>query len=356
VFYHVASPCGKFPRILVMTTPTPPTNDPPPLSTVEQPPYFRTLFLGPGGLRPGWGLLFYLLTFYLLEQFLDRLVAAATLHHALWSQLLDKFADLLAAIIPALVLVRIERRPWRSYGLPLKQTFRRPYWTGALWGFTALTLLVAALHVFHGYDLGHVILHGARLEKFAIYWAAMFLLVGLFEEFLFRGYTQFTLARGIGFWPAALIGSCAFAAVHSFNPGETPPGLAGVFAIGLFFCLTLRRTGSLWFAVGFHAAWDWGETFFYSVPDSGLLAPGHLLSSKLHGPEWLTGGSAGPEASVFCFAVIAVTSIAFARTHPAARMDSRTLSSPVDTQEESHSDKECQPNSGESQPQSGDVR
>jgi uncharacterized protein len=314
------------------TPPTPPTNDPPPLSTVEQPRYIRTLLLGPDGLRPGWGLLFYLLMFYLLVQFLDGLAAAATLHHALWSQLLDKFADLLAALIPALVLVKIERRPWRSYGLPLKQTLLRRFMTGGLWGFAALTLLVAALHAFHGYDLGHVILRGARLEKFAIYWAAMFLLVGLFEEFLFRGYTQFTLTRGIGFWPAALIGSCAFTAVHRLNPGETPAGLAGVFAIGLFFCLTLRRTGSLWFAVGFHAAWDWGETFFYSVPDSGWLAPGHLLSSKLHGPEWLTGGSAGPEASVFCFAVIAVTSVAFARTHPAEKSDDKTSPPSVETE------------------------
>ncbi len=299
-----------------MTTPTlPPTDDPNPLSTVEQPPYIRTLFLGSDGLRPGWGLLFYLVMFYVLDQFFDGLAATATPHHPLWFELLDKFADFAAALIPALVLFGIERRPWRSYGLPLRQAFRRSYWIGALWGFAALTLLVDALHVFHGYDFGHVVLHGPRLEKFAIYWAAMFLLVGLYEEFLFRGYTQFTLARGLGFWPAALICSCAFAAVHRLNPGETPAGLVGVFAIGLFFCLTLRRTGSLWFAVGFHAAWDWGETFFYSVPDSGWLAPGHLLSSRLHGPEWLTGGSAGPEASVFCFAVIALTSIAFAQTH-----------------------------------------
>jgi len=313
-----------------MTTPAPPTNDPTPLSTVEQPPYIRTLFLGPDGLRPGWGLLFYLLMFYVLVQFLDGLAAAAIPHHRLWFQLLDKFADLLAALIPALVLVKIERRPWPSYGLAWKQAFRRRFMTGALWGFAALTLLVAALHVFHGYDFGHVILRGARLEKFAAYWAVMFLLVGLFEEFLFRGYTQFTLARGVGFWPAALIGSCAFTAVHRFNPGENPAGLAGVFAIGLFFCLTLRRTGSLWFAVGFHAAWDWGETFFYSVPDSGWLAPGHLLSSRLHGPNWLTGGSAGPEASVFCFTVIAVTSIAFARTHPQPKTANPTFPPPAE--------------------------
>jgi uncharacterized protein len=338
------------------TPPVPPTNDPPPFSTDAHPPYIRTLFLGPDGLRPGWGLLFYLVMFVVLQQFLESAAYAATAHHFLWSLLLEKVADFVAAVIPALILIPVERRPWRSYGLPSKQVFRRPFWTGALWGFAALSALLAILAAAHGYDFGHIILHGPRLEKFAAYWAAMFLLVGLYEEFLFRGYTQFTLARGIGFWPSALATTIAFTAVHRYNPGETPAGLTGVFAIGLFFCLTLRRTGSLWFAVGFHAAWDWGETFFYSVPDSGWLAPGHLLGSKLHGPDWLTGGSAGPEASVFCFTVIALAALAFARTHPPA-IDSRTLSSsPVGTKEEPHSDKEYQPNSGESQPQIGDIR
>src|SRR6202158_2805443 len=144
----------------------------------------------------------------------------------------------------------------------------------------------------------------------------MFLLVGLFEEFLLRGYTQFTLARGIGFWPAAVVMSCLFGLIHRGNEGEQWPGLLAAAFIGFFFCLTLRRTGNLWFAVGFHAAWEWGETFFYSVPDSGMVSPGHLLSSSLRGPQWLSGGSVGPEGSVLCFVVIALVWISFDRIYP----------------------------------------
>jgi uncharacterized protein len=139
--------------------------------------------------------------------------------------------------------------------------------------------------------------------------------VGLFEEFLLRGYSQFTLTRGVGFWPAALALSCAFGLIHLKNDEEHWPGLLAAAFIGLFFCLTLRRTGNLWFAVGFHAAWDWGETFFYSVPDSGMTAPGHLLSSSLHGPAWLSGGSVGPEGSILCFLVIALVWILFAKIY-----------------------------------------
>ncbi len=86
--------------------------------------------------------------------------------------------------------------------------------------------------------------------------------------------------------------------------------------IGFFFCLTLRRTGNLWFAVGFHAAWDWGESFLYSVPDSGEMVTGHLLKSSFHGSTWLTGGSVGPEGSVLVFILIALLWVAFNRLYP----------------------------------------
>jgi membrane protease YdiL (CAAX protease family) len=234
------------------------------------------------------------------------------------NDLFNEFMAVLTVAIPALVMMKVERRPWGAYGLPPRRALDNLFWVGAVWGFLGITLLLAALHGVNAFDFGHLALHGVRIAKYAAYWGAMFLLVGLFEEFLFRGYTQFTLARGLGFWPAALVMSVGFGGVHWFNPGET---LAGVFAagfIGLFFCLTLRRTGSLWFAVGFHAAWDWGETFFYSVPDSGIVAPGHLLSSSLHGKSWLTGGSVGPEGSVFCFVVIGAVWVAFERVYRGA--------------------------------------
>jgi uncharacterized protein len=76
---------------------------------------------------------------------------------------------------------------------------------------------------------------------------------------------------------------------------ENALGILQVVVIGLLFCLTIRRTGNLWFVVGFHAAWDWAATFFNSTPDSGLLGVERFLNSSIQGPNWLTGGSAGPE-------------------------------------------------------------
>ena len=307
------------------TSPSIPTSGPstPAFAVANQPSYARTLFLGPDGLRPGWGLAFYVAMFYPLQQLAVGFASSLDLGSSgLWNMMLEELCDFVAAVIPAMVLARVEHRPWGAYGLPRKQAFGRLFWIGALWGFAGISLLMFALYGLHAFAFGQIALHGARLVRFAAFWAIMFLLVGLFEEFLLRGYTQFTLARGIGFWPAALVMSCTFGLIHLRNEGEQWNGLLAAGFIGLFFCLTLRRTDSLWFAVGFHAAWDWGETYFYSVPDSGMVAPGHLLRSSLHGAPSIRGGSVGPEGSVVCFVVIVLLWIAFDRMYPQARFSS----------------------------------
>ena len=288
----------------------------PEFAVASAPSYARTLFLGPDGLRFGWGLAFYAVGFLILQRlFVDLAWSHDWGASGLWSSMLAEFASLLAAVIPSLVLARVEQRRWSAYGLPPSWVGGRLFCIGTLWGFASITLLIFALSGFHAFSFGHVVLHGLRIAKFAVFWAIFFLLVALFEEFLFRGYSQFTLARGVSFWPAALALSCAFGLSHLKNDQEHWPGLLATVFIALFFCLTLRRTGNLWFAVGFHASWDWGETFFYSVPDSGMTSPGHLLSSTLHGPTWLSGGPVGPEGSVLCFIVIAVAWILFAKVY-----------------------------------------
>jgi len=65
-------------------------------------------------------------------------------------------------------------------------------------------------------------------------------------------------------------------------------------------------------AIGFHTAWNWGQSFFYGVPDSGASVPGHLFDPTFSGPAWLTGGSVGPEGSWLCPLLLAVVSVVLA--------------------------------------------
>jgi uncharacterized protein len=214
-----------------------------------------------------------------------------------------------AALLAALVMALLEGKSFADYGLPLRAAFGKRLWQGVLYGLAMLSLLMALIAAFHGFSAGTLAVRGAAAARYGVLYAIAFLLVAFFEEFSFRGYLQATLESGIGFWPAAVVLSTIFGAVHIANPGEGRYGVLLVGSFGLLAAFALRRTGDIWFALGMHAAWDWAETFLYSVSDSGAAANGHLLHSSLHGPVWLTGGSVGPEASVFAFAVLALAAL-----------------------------------------------
>jgi hypothetical protein len=200
----------------------------------------------------------------------------------------------------------VEHRHIGDYGLPAQGILGKNFWLGALLGIAEISVLVGLIAAFGGYSFGNLVLQGGDVLRWGAVHLVLFLVVGLYEEFLFRGYAQFTLGLGIGFWPAAVLLSAGFGYVHLNNGGEDWIGAASVAMIGLLFAFTLRRSGNLWYAVGLHASFDWGETFLYSVPNSGEVLRGHLSSALLHGPRWLTGGSVGPEGSVFSFLTMGV--------------------------------------------------
>lgn len=285
----------------------------PPPGLVDQ---INKLFIGPDGLRVGFRLFLYLGMGFAVFWVLRWMAGGLSGLDFLRGLFVDKLIFVLSVTLPALAMARIEQRGFGAYGLPGSKLFGRNFWVGSAWGLGGITLLLVTLYFARAFSFGYPVLHGGRMAKFAIFWAGFFLLVALSEEFLFRGYSLFTLTQGIGFWPAAVVLSIAFGAIHIQNSGEAWIGVVAAGTIGFFFCLTLRRTGDLWFALGFHAAWDWGETYLYSVPDSGMVSPGHLMHSSFHGPAWLTGGPVGPEGSALLFVVMAALWIAFDRLYP----------------------------------------
>jgi membrane protease YdiL (CAAX protease family) len=276
------------------------------------------VFVGPSGIYPGVRWLIYLGIGYVLFRILGDLVHS--LHPQpggpIWWGMVWEAEMTLAAIVPGFVMARLERRPFGDFGLPARGAFGRNFWVGTLWGIASLSVLMLALRLAGAFEFGSLALRGTGIVKFAAYYALLFLLTGFFEEFALRGYSQWVLAKGMNFWPAAALLSFAFGYIHGGNPGEAKTGLVAAGLIGFFFCLTLRRTGSLWWAVGFHMSWDWGESYLYSAPDSGEMAPGHLLNSSFHGPVWLTGGTVGPEGSLLVFVVIVALWVVFDRMYP----------------------------------------
>jgi membrane protease YdiL (CAAX protease family) len=292
----------------------------PPAGTIGS---VQAIFWNERELRAGWRLVLFSVLFAGFIAAGNRIAALLPLLHTTSGHvtamgiLTLEFVTLAASLGAAAIMAYLEARPFGTFGLPGAGAFGARFWNGFAWGLAMVTAMILLIRLLNGFSFGDVALHGAALAGYGTLWIVVFIAVGLAEEFLFRGYTQFTLATGIGFWPAATMISAVFGAWHLGNKGEDVAGAVSVFVIAMFFCLTLRRTGSLWFAVGLHVSFDWGETFLFSVPNSGLVAPGHLLDSSFHGPVWLTGGTVGPEGSVMAFVVVALAAAIFSRVFPA---------------------------------------
>ena len=285
-----------------------------PLSTPPEPPrrsLFYRAFVGPRGVRAGWKVLLFFLIFVgiamalrPIARLLPKVSAGSpvTPGRALLTEFLAMTSVLLAT---ALMAKLIDRKPWGYFGIPLRNGFRSTFWVGAAIGLGALALQLELMHLGGWFDFGTLQLRGAEIVTYGALWGVAFFFVGVTEEGLLRGYVQRVTTDGFSrlpgdwsFWTSALLFSVLFACGHLGNPGENKFGIVMVFIDGMVMCFSLWRTGDLWFAIGNHAAWDWGETFLFGTANSGLHGAHVLLSPSFHGPLLLAGGTDGPEGSL----------------------------------------------------------
>lgn len=304
--------------------------------------FLKPIFVGPNGLRAGWRMVIYtalvvglLAAFTIIrnggvEGFRN---ARAHADQVTITPLLMGWSTGMAFVLvclATLIMSRIEHRKFSTYGLSLRQAFGTGFWTGSLWGFGMLSGTLLVMFLLRGFRITGLGSNGTTILAGLFAWAIAFVFAGLFEEFFLRGYAQYTLASGIGFWPAAIVLSFFFGFVHSFNTRETLAGeiCAGLFGIPL--CMMIQRTGTVWSAVGFHAAYDWGQTFFFGVPNSGIVPYHSLFHSSVSGPQWLSGGIVGPEGNIFTPIALLLVTLLFAWRHRENRYDQTCIPSKKD--------------------------
>lgn len=302
----------------------------------------RRIFFAEDGLRAIWSIVLFLgLTFALVRGVLE--LFRSFLHQqqlvlkntgelpAGFPLLIDGVVFAVAALV-AFLISRLEKRDFGKYGIDALRPHRiRQFAAGIAVGLGTMCLLMLALKVAGVVVFNGMLLHGAEIVKWGALWALAFLAVGLTEEYLMRGFLQFQLARGvaaiasrmghrealckrIGFWVAAGFFSLLFGLLHGNNPGESPIGLLSAGLIGLVLAYSLWRTGSLWWAVGYHAAWDWTQSFVWGVADSGGVSQHRLLLTHSQGPLLLSGGLTGPEGSILVLAIILLVTAIVALT------------------------------------------
>ena len=277
----------------------------------------RSIFIGPDGLRHGWRFLIFVATIVLVAQFLEQPAIAlleSEVHvdrSALSASSIifgDGF-DLIAVLIVTGVFALCERRRIDSYGLPINEAFGGLFWNGVIAGLAVVAFVAAGMLVTGGMRIHGIALRGIDLITSPLLWLVAMLFVGVTEEYFFRGYALQSLWRGAGFWPAALITTALFAGLHLVKPHENATDIGMIFALGLIICISVRITGSLWWAIGWHTTFDFGQLFIIGTRNGGSVPQGRLFDVTFPGPAWITGGELGTEASYFMIPAVLGTLI-----------------------------------------------
>jgi len=287
----------------------------------------RAIFVGNHGIRPAWRFASFVLLYYLSNPVLEYVLPRV--HFPAWEMnwfgmVTNEWLNFAIIALITWVMCRFDRTKFSSYGLRVSRGWFRLFASGISWGIVPSIVILIPIWLAGACSFHGLALPLDRLIGYAIGWAFAFLGVGFAEEFTFRGYALQTLSECIGFWPGAAILSSVFGLVHLlFKPDEGWIDPLSVALYGMFWCLTLRRTGTLWFAVGFHAASDYTDMVVFAEPNTGNAGkplPGHLLLVDFHGPAWLTGGPRGTEASLLVFGILAALFYLFHRAYPAKRV------------------------------------
>ena len=277
------------------------------------------LILGPDRkLRPIWrAILFVVLLVFvvmpLLGRLLDLIIGPAPpgpLHLDPADIAIVEVFNFASALIVVALFALYERRRVDSYGMPIGEALKSPTWDGALVGVVQTAIVASAMLAFGAMKVHGVALSGATIAWSALAWLGTCLCVGISEEFIIRGYFLQTLWKAIGFWPATAVVSAIFAGVHYLlKPGENFWDMIALVSFSVVCCYSVLRTGNLWFAVGFHAAYDFMQFFVIGTPNGGQIPVGRLFDATFNGPAWLTGGQLGTEASWFA---VPLDALAFA--------------------------------------------
>ena len=229
----------------------------------------------------------------------------------------------------------IDKRSWASLGFGRSRALPN-FARGALTGFGTLALLFTLMWL-----AGAIRFNGlssdvaSRGWPLAVVWLALYLVaffgVGFMEETTFRGYGLHNLNEWLGWKWAVGVQAVVFALVHLGNGlGNRDVLLATIGAlpslvlIAVLFAVSYRKTGSLWFAIGFHTFWNWSLGCVFSLPVSGI-GTFRLFDIQEGGTNFLSGGKFGAEGSFFLIPILLAMLYFLMRApdHPRALADLR---------------------------------
>jgi membrane protease YdiL (CAAX protease family) len=229
----------------------------------------------------------------------------------------SEIANFFAALILTGLFAVYEHRRVDSYGMPVDRALKLPTLEGAVAGVVMAGAVALGMLLLGGMQVKGLATAQGPVLISAMAWLAANICIGIAEEAFYRGYFLQALWKSIGFWPGALVVALAFTADHYFTkPGENIWDVITLMSLSLLMSYSVLKTGALWFAVGFHIAFDFMQLFVIGTPNGSRLPVGRLLDVSFEGPWWLTGGVLGTEASFLMYPAIALLWLYVWRRYP----------------------------------------
>ncbi|MDD4645441.1 MAG: type II CAAX endopeptidase family protein [Bacteroidales bacterium] len=168
-------------------------------------------------------------------------------------------------------------------------------------GFGFISIVMLAMWITGGYMV-------SGFHEISVLWPFVILSVqaGITEEILFRGIFFRIPEKGLGTWWSIVLSALIFGFLHIWNPNATLfSSISIALTAGVILGMLYVITRQLWVPIGMHIGWNFTLGGIYGASVSGG-EPNGLLNSSFSGPEWLTGGAFGPEASVITVVVFVV--------------------------------------------------
>ena len=227
--------------------------------------------------------------------------AAMVITQQPWVMLLSLFATVITTLLCILYCCKLEKRSLVSMGLGKKNLLTQ-YLTGYAIG--TVMLLLCALILWLTGDLDF-----AFAEKiptlYLLAFFAGFLIQGMSEEVLVRGYLMVSLSNRSHMATAVGLSSVIFSLLHIFNPGITLIALLNIALFGVFMGVYILRTDNLWGACAIHSAWNFAQGNLVGIQVSGMTQlPTLAVMTPQSERALLHGGAFGLEGGLIATAVI----------------------------------------------------
>lgn len=270
------------------------------------------IFIDDDRLRPIWrfflSVVLLFAAFMVSAEMVGAVFLSGRIHPSLYVALFWQSLATLGAVVASYKLMTavFDRRPLGSVGLALHPRWWRELGRGLMVG-AAMLFLATVLE--WGCGFAHFTFSPHPMMWAGSFSFMMFAVAAANEEVIFRGYPFQRLAESITPVGAIVTTSALFGLAHLSNPHRTWVSTLNTGLIGVPFAVSYLRTRSLWMPIGMHFIWNYLLGFLLGLPVSGLTVPASVLTSRVQGPLWLTGGGYGPEGGLLVTGVILLVTV-----------------------------------------------